>query len=219
MTGISLFSNNTISEEDAQPRLDMLRKRVAQPILPSGHRIKDVHPAEIADTAVLIGNKYHAADIPHLLQAGVTAVLNCASGGISRLPVDELQRSGIRYHFTNVRQDHYSYPILFDPVTLQCSQHLEVAKQVYNETVQTNKNGGKVLFFCVAGQVCLWFFERQRERERSVETTITTDTPLVYSWSKNTEPLRHTGHCRTLAARQIPGNHLAELRPGAAFYS
>jgi rhodanese-related sulfurtransferase len=56
------------------------------------------------NTGILIGNKYHASDIPHLLQLGVTAVLNCASGGIAQLPVEELKQNGIIYGFTNVRQ-------------------------------------------------------------------------------------------------------------------
>ena len=38
--------------------------------------------------------------------------MNCASGGIARLPVDELKECGIRYAFTNVRQDSFTYPIL-----------------------------------------------------------------------------------------------------------
>ena len=57
------------------------------------------------DTGVLIGNKYHASNVAQLLQLGVTAVLNCASGGISHLPIDDLKENGITYHFTNVRQD------------------------------------------------------------------------------------------------------------------
>ena len=56
------------------------------------------------NTGILIGNKYHASDIQHLLQLGVTAVLNCASGGIAQLPVEELKQNGIIYGFTNVRQ-------------------------------------------------------------------------------------------------------------------
>ena len=57
------------------------------------------------DTGVLIGNKYHASNVAQLLELGVTAVLNCASGGISHLPIDDLKENGITYHFTNVRQD------------------------------------------------------------------------------------------------------------------
>ena len=71
-----------------------------------------------------------------------------ASGGISRLPVEELKESGIRYAFTNCRQDNYNYPILHDKDGT-CSQHLEVAKALYGDVLQA---GGKVLFFCVAGQ-------------------------------------------------------------------
>uniref|UniRef100_A0A7S4ANI1 protein-tyrosine-phosphatase n=1 Tax=Pseudo-nitzschia australis TaxID=44445 RepID=A0A7S4ANI1_9STRA len=70
--------------------------------------------AVLEDTGVLIGNKYHASDVDHLVELGVTAVLNCASGGISRLPIDELRERGIRYGFTNVQQDDLKYPILHD---------------------------------------------------------------------------------------------------------
>lgn len=35
---------------------------------------------------------------------GVTAVLNCASGGIRSLPLDEFEASGIQYEHTNVAQ-------------------------------------------------------------------------------------------------------------------
>eukprot|EP00536_Pseudo-nitzschia_multiseries_P005364 jgi/Psemu1/65055/estExt_Genemark1.C_1000065 len=131
------------------------------------------------DTGVLIGNKYHASDVDHLVELGVTAVLNCASGGISRLPMDELREKGIRYGFTNVRQDDLKYPILHDLLAgpqqahacdsamdcdldtdatdpnsslpeLCASQHLKVAKAMYIEEVLRKK--GKLLFFCVAGQ-------------------------------------------------------------------
>ena len=117
-------------------------------------------PSLFEDTGVLIGNKYHASDVDNLVNLGVTAVLNCASGGISRLPVNELRERGIRYGFTNVRQDDLKYPILHqilpetvgesNPFTLEASQHLEVAKAMYVEEVLLKK--GKLLFFCVAGQ-------------------------------------------------------------------
>jgi hypothetical protein len=117
----------------------------------------------LEDTGVLIGNKYHASDVDNLVKLGVTAVLNCASGGISRLPVNELREKGIRYGFTNVRQDDLRYPILHElldkkkednaqPTTsvLEASQHLKVAKAMYIDEVLVKK--GKLLFFCVAGQ-------------------------------------------------------------------
>eukprot|EP00588_Corethron_pennatum_P022313 CAMPEP_0194320200 /NCGR_PEP_ID=MMETSP0171-20130528/16571_1 /TAXON_ID=218684 /ORGANISM="Corethron pennatum, Strain L29A3" /LENGTH=925 /DNA_ID=CAMNT_0039077681 /DNA_START=45 /DNA_END=2822 /DNA_ORIENTATION=+ len=113
-------------------------------------------PEILEDTGVLIGNKYHASDVDNLVKLGVTAVLNCASGGISRLPVNELREKGIRYGFTNVRQDDLRYPILHElldsPTTsvLEASQHLKVAKAMYIDEVLVKK--GKLLFFCVAGQ-------------------------------------------------------------------
>jgi protein-tyrosine phosphatase len=120
-------------------------------------------PEILEDTGVLIGNKYHASDVDNLVKLGVTAVLNCASGGISRLPVNELREKGIRYGFTNVRQDDLRYPILHELLdkkkvddvhpttpTLDASQHLKVAKTMYIDEVLIKK--GKLLFFCVAGQ-------------------------------------------------------------------
>ena len=76
----------------------------------------------------------------------VIAVMNCASGGIARLPVDELKECGIRYAFTNVRQDSFTYPILHfkkgrryssectDDVpdgALVCSDHLAVSNSLF----------------------------------------------------------------------------------------
>ena len=107
---------------------------------------------------------------------------NCGNfvKGIARLPVDELKECGIRYAFTNCRQDSFSYPILHEkkkvkkrPGNLQmmmegnadtteekiiCSQHLEVSNSLFadirrqNSTREKNKPVGNVLFFCVAGQ-------------------------------------------------------------------
>jgi hypothetical protein len=136
----------SLSDEDAQPRIDMIRRLVAQPI--PKQPWADPEPAHI-EGCVLIGNKYHAADVANLNRLGVTAVLNCASGGISRLPVDKLEESGIQYAFTNVRQDNYTYPILHDAESGDCSKHLEAAKKLYGEVKQA---GGKVLFFCIAGK-------------------------------------------------------------------
>ena len=117
----------------------------------------------LEDTGVLIGNKHHASDVDHLVELGVTAVLNCASGGISRLPLNELREHGINYGFTNVRQDDLKYPILHTLLNdeeatttttsitkLEASQHLQVAKQMYIDEVVRKR--GKLLFFCVAGQ-------------------------------------------------------------------
>jgi len=152
-----------------EKRFATIRQWIAKPI--DGFRddegiFRDPVPASVIikipngkeDTGVLIGNKYHASDVDNLVELGVTAVLNCASGGISRLPVNELREKGIRYGFTNVRQDDLKYPILHQlleveqefPLTLEASQHLEVAKKLYIEEVLQKK--GKLLFFCVAGQ-------------------------------------------------------------------
>ena len=116
---------------DEEERLTTIQKWIAQPIdklrdVTTGI-FQDPYPASIIienntnrndnniddnedeeddydNTGILIGNKYHASDIQHLLQLGVTAVLNCASGGIAQLPVEELKQNGIIYGFTNVRQ-------------------------------------------------------------------------------------------------------------------
>ena len=99
--------------------------------------------------------------------------------GIARLPVDELKENGIRYAFTNCRQDSYTYPILHEkkrakvrPNKLEnvirgetrseeaivCSQHLDVSNSLFadirrqNSTQGREKPVGNVLFFCVAGQ-------------------------------------------------------------------
>jgi protein-tyrosine phosphatase len=132
-----------------QSRLDVIRKYVARPIPMHDPNWTDPQPALVEGGCVLIGNKYHAADVENLLSLGVTAVLNCASGGISRLPVDQLKESGIGYTFTNVKRDDYDYPILHDSDNGVCSQHLEIAKTLYGDV---RREGGKVLFFCVAGQ-------------------------------------------------------------------
>jgi hypothetical protein len=137
-----------MTETEAQLRLEMLRSHVAKPI-PQMENWTDPDPAWVEGSSILIGNKYHASDVEGLERRGVTAVLNCASGGISRLPMDELSEKGIAYHFTNVRQDNPSYPILFDHKTGEPSKHLQVAKSVYSQVL---KEGGRVMFFCVAGQ-------------------------------------------------------------------
>jgi len=147
-------------------RFATIRQWIAKPIdlfRDSDGIFRDPIPASVLiettgeDTGVLIGNKHHASDVDNLVKLGVTAVLNCASGGISRLPVDKLREQGIRYGFTNVRQDDLKYPILHQPLdgkedhsSLQASQHMQVAKAMYIDEVLVKK--GKLLFFCVAGQ-------------------------------------------------------------------
>jgi hypothetical protein len=137
-----------LSDSQAQPRLDFLREYVAHP-MPTIENWTDPSPALVPQSAILIGNKHHASNVPLLVQHQVTAVLNCASGGISRLPMDELHAAGIQYEFTNVRQDDISYPILHDWTTGQASDHLIIAKMLYRRILQEK---GRVLFFCVAGQ-------------------------------------------------------------------
>jgi protein-tyrosine phosphatase len=146
----SLFG---LSDAELQTRLAVIRRWVAKPIEslidPETKVFQDPRPAFLKNTSLLIGNKYHAADVDSLVKAGVTAVLNCASGGISRLPVDRLIEKGIEYHFTNVRQDDLKYPILHSQSDGVCSKHLEIAKELYGNVLKTK---GKVMFFCVAGQ-------------------------------------------------------------------
>jgi len=129
--------------------LKLIRKLVAKPmpIDPETRMLNDPTPAEIS--SVLIGNKYHCCNVDWLVENGVTAVLNCASGGISKLPIDTLVEKGIEYQFTNVRRDDVDYPLLHSLSDGVCSQHLEIAKSLYAKTLKTN---GKLLLFCVAGQ-------------------------------------------------------------------
>eukprot|EP00928_Gymnodinium_smaydae_P071806 TRINITY_DN5528_c1_g1_i1.p1 TRINITY_DN5528_c1_g1~~TRINITY_DN5528_c1_g1_i1.p1 ORF type:complete len:788 (+),score=99.90 TRINITY_DN5528_c1_g1_i1:46-2364(+) len=133
-----------LSDDEAETRLQVLRKWVAQPIptLPW----TDPEPAFIGGH-ILIGSKHHASNVELLVSLGVTAVLNCASAGISRLPIDEFKDKGIRYAFTNI-QDHHHYPILHDKKGI-CSKHFQDARTLHSEVKEA---GGKVLFFCVAGQ-------------------------------------------------------------------
>ncbi len=137
-----------LSDEQAKPRLDMIRRHVGKPI-PRIDNWTDPDPGWVEGSDILIGNKYHASKVDDLVRRGVTAVLNCASGGISRLPMDELQARGIMYQFTNVRQDDVAYPILFDHKTGEPSAHLEIAKSLYTKV---REQKGRVMFFCVAGQ-------------------------------------------------------------------
>mmetsp|Transcript_30001 Transcript_30001/g.72809 ORF Transcript_30001/g.72809 Transcript_30001/m.72809 type:complete len:831 (+) Transcript_30001:71-2563(+) len=144
----SSSSHSFLTDAEARPRLEMIRSFVARPI-PPNTKISDECPALIDGTHMCVGNKYHASKVPELVALGVTHVLNCASGGISRLPMDEILSNNIHYNFTNVRRDDHSYPILFDPKTGEASKHLQSAKALYADVVKAN---GRVLFFCVAGQ-------------------------------------------------------------------
>lgn len=130
------------SEGEVAMQLKKVQQLVAQPIPQS-----DPNPSLVGDN-LFVGNKHHAANVKQLLSLGVTAVLNCAPSGIRNLPVDAYEANGIRYAFTNVAQDAHDYPILHsaDGTT---SEHLNVAKAFYNAV---HAEGGKALFFCVAGQ-------------------------------------------------------------------
>ncbi|CAJ1946612.1 unnamed protein product [Cylindrotheca closterium] len=138
-----------IKENELNSRLKLIRKLVAKPmpIDPETKMLNDPTPASIS--SILIGNKYHCCNVDWLVENGVTAVLNCASGGISNLPLDTLVEKGIEYQFTNVRRDDVDYPLLHSLSDGVCSQHLEIAKKLYAKTLEAN---GKLLLFCVAGQ-------------------------------------------------------------------
>lgn len=142
-----------IKEDELQKRLRLIRKLVAKPITtfidPETGTMNDPTPALIHRSSILIGNKYHCSNVDWLVENGVTAVLNCASGGISRLPIDTLAEKGIEYQFTNVRRDDVDYPLLHSLSDGECSTHLEIAKSLYAKTL---KMKGKLMLFCVAGQ-------------------------------------------------------------------
>jgi hypothetical protein len=185
-----VFTNDLIDEKYVESRLHFIRQHVARPI--PQEPFDDCTPAVIPfhernygagqtnGGGIIVGSARHAADIPLLKSMNVIAVLNCASGGSARLPVDELKECGIRYAFTNVRQDSYTYPILHSKDTrrysrqsseltddgpggnLVCSDHLAVSNSLFADIrrhyyhsgdVGSNKlQSGNVLFFCVAGQ-------------------------------------------------------------------
>lgn len=127
---------------------------------------EDPDPAFIAES-LLIGSKHHAADLGKLLRLGITALLNCAPSGIRALPCEAYQRHGILYRFTNVRRDSDDYPVLHGSDGVR-SEHLDTAKAFYEDVQAT---GGKVLFFCVAGQ--------NRSACLAVAVLMTTGEPLL----------------------------------------
>ena len=182
-------------EQYLQSRLEVIRQYVAKPIpkqpwddnspalVPFHEDDLDLHTSSGrgGGGGIIIGGAKHASNIPLLKSMNVTAVLNCASGGIARLPVTELEECGIQYSFTNCRSDSYTYPILHEKKKVQkrpqklenhingtidseveeriiCSQHLEVSNELFVEVRRQNstKKGdeplGNVLLFCVAGQ-------------------------------------------------------------------
>jgi len=171
---------------DLESRINLIRATVAQPIPKQPWDDKTpalipFHEPADPDTSrgvggIIIGSARHASNISLLQSMNVAAVLNCASGGIARLPVDELKDCGIRYAFTNCRRDSYDYPLLHEKKNINneesyvCSQHLEVASQLFcdircqNNDANQHRVGKKdtaaavksrpcnILFFCVAGQ-------------------------------------------------------------------
>jgi len=149
------------NEQQLESRIDLIRKHVARPI--PKQPWDDNTPAlipfhEPADPdasrgvgGIIIGSARHASNLPLLQSMNVAAVLNCASGGIARLPVDELKDCGIRYAFTNCRRDSYDYPILHEKKKIAnggdnieesyiCSQHLEVASELFCDIRCQNNN-------------------------------------------------------------------------------
>mmetsp|Transcript_83958 Transcript_83958/g.175618 ORF Transcript_83958/g.175618 Transcript_83958/m.175618 type:complete len:807 (-) Transcript_83958:264-2684(-) len=131
-----------LNETEIEYRLGIIQELVAKPITS-----KDNDPGMVAEN-LWVGSKHHAAQVDKLVELGITAVLNCASSGVSTVPLDKYRQHGIRYGFTNVKRDDSTYPILHDEDGVR-SPHLDDAKGFYEEVV---KEGGKALFFCVAGQ-------------------------------------------------------------------
>lgn len=86
-----------IDEKLLQTRLEYIRQHVARPI--PQQPFDDASPALIpfqdhdSVGGIIVGSARHAANIPLLKSMNVIAVMNCASGGIARLPVDELKVS------------------------------------------------------------------------------------------------------------------------------
>ena len=135
-----------ISASEMREKLSVVTSLVAKPILKEQ---LDPGPAAIGpDEDILIGSRHHAGNVALLVQLGVSAVLNCAPGGIRSLPLDAYADNGIQYRATNVREDHVKYPILHGDDGVW-SQHLCIASGFYDEVRAQN---GKLLVFCVAGQ-------------------------------------------------------------------
>ena len=152
---------------DLESRIDLIRKHVAQPIPKqpwddNTPALIPFHEPSDPDTSrgvggIIIGSARHASNISLLQSMNVAAVLNCASGGIARLPVDELKDCGIKYAFTNCRRDSFDYPILHEKKRVAnggdnnndnnnieesyvCSQHLQVASQLFCDIRCQNNN-------------------------------------------------------------------------------
>ena len=139
---MSIGAVQSLAEEAMEASLAMVQSLANQPV-PSS----DPSPGLVGE-GLYVGNKFHAADVDLLVALGVTAVLNCAPGGIRSLPIEAYQAQGIEYGFTNVAQDAHDYPILHEPDGGR-SEHLAKALAFYE---RTRRAGGTALFFCVAGQ-------------------------------------------------------------------
>jgi len=91
-------STTIFDEEHLQSRLDVIRQYVSKPIpkqpwdddspaLVPFHDDNDMNAGSSGGGGgIIIGGARHAANIPLLKSMNVVAVLNCASGGIARLP-------------------------------------------------------------------------------------------------------------------------------------
>lgn len=158
--------NHLFNEQDLESRIELIRRHVARPIptqpwddnLPALIPFHEPNDPDISRGVggIIIGSARHASNISLLQSMNVAAVLNCASGGIARLPVDELKECGIRYAFTNCRRDSYDYPILHErkkiiandennngvneEMSYVCSQHLEVASELFCDIRCQNNN-------------------------------------------------------------------------------
>ena len=180
------YTNNDFgifNEDQLQSRLCVVRKYVSKPIpeQPWSDDVPAVIPFHDNDDydydnnnnnnnnnsstegrrgGIIIGSARHAANMSLLKSMNVIAVLNCASGGIARLPVSEMEECGIGYSFTNCRQDSHTYPILHDKLQtptrpdklenllsgkvdeyderLICSKHLEASNALFAEVRRRN---------------------------------------------------------------------------------
>ena len=91
-------STTIFDEEHLQSRIDVIRQYVSKPIpkqpwdddspalVPFHDEDNDINPNSGGGGGIIIGGARHAANIPLLKSMNVVAVLNCASGGIARLP-------------------------------------------------------------------------------------------------------------------------------------
>ena len=166
-----------IDEATIEAKLEMVKRLVAGP-WPK----EDPAPSDVGGS-IFVGNKHHAANVSVLVGLGVTAVLNCAPSGIRNLPLDGYASNNIFYNFTNVAQDAHDYPILHNHDGV-ASEHFEVALACYEKVLQT---GGKVLFFCVAGQ----------NRSATLAIAVQVARGISYAWQAlNQRPSNARVRCR-----------------------